>query len=88
MANGQKNEIDLNLLKSILEEAGLSTADLLSKLAGGGVLSKCTACDTQCTTCNVKCSGGPDPSRSLDPYIIYPHERERLIQEILAELKR
>ncbi len=84
----EKGEVDLELLKKIIEEAGLSTADLISRLANIGALSKCSSCDNMCESCSSGCRFGPGNSRTLDPYIIYPHEMERLKQEILTELKR
>ncbi len=82
----EKDEVDLELLKKIIEGAGLSTADLISRLADIGALSSCDKCDPMCTTCKGGCSNGP-AKESLERYI-NPAEMDRLKQEILAELKR
>ncbi len=84
--------IDFELLKRVIEESGLSTNDLLSKILGlgdiGPELGPCdSGCQPSCVTCQGGCSSGPSGSRYLDPHIIYPHEWERLKREIIAELR-
>lgn len=84
----EKREIDFELLKKVIEESGLSTMDLFSKIVGLDAGAKCSACDNMCQTCSAGCQNGPNASRGIDQYIIYPHELERLKREIIAELKR
>ncbi len=86
MATG-KREIDFEFLKKAIEESGLSTMDLISKIIGLGTGASCTACDNMCQTCHSGCQNGPNASRGIDQFIIYPHELERLKREIIAELK-
>lgn len=83
----EKHEIDFELLKRVIEESGLSTMDLFSKIVGLGKSESCSACDNMCQTCKSGCQNGPGASRGIDQYIIYPHELERLKKEIIAELK-
>lgn len=83
----EKSQIDYELLKRLIEESGMSTMDIISKVIGLGNSDKCTSCDRRCVTCNSTCSNGPSASRNLDQYIIYPHEWERLKKEIVAELR-
>lgn len=83
----EKSEIDFELLKRMIEESGLSTMDLISKIVGLGSGAQCTACNDMCQTCHNGCQNGPSASRGIDQYIIYPHEWNRLKREIIAELK-
>lgn len=85
----EKKKIDFELLKRVIEESGLSMKDLLSKIVGpGDVAGPCdNGCQGGCVTCSPGCSAGPTGSRYLDPYIIYPHDWDRLKREIIAELK-
>lgn len=84
----EKHRIDFEFLKRIIEESGLSTVDLISKIVDFGKGSACAGCEDMCETCNNGCQHGPTPSRGMDQYIIYPHEWDRLKREIIAELKR
>ena len=85
----EKKKIDFELLKRVIEESGLSTKDLLSRIVGpGDVAGPCDGgCQAACVTCQGGCPNGPSGSRYLDPYVIYPHDWERLKKEIIAELR-
>jgi len=83
----EKRDVNFAILKDLIEEAGLSTTDLISKLADIGAFSKCTSCDRRCDTCNSGCSSGPNKRSELEQ-LINPSDLNRLKQEILAELKR
>lgn len=83
----EKHEIDFELLKRVIQESGLSTMDLFSKIVGFGKGDACSSCEEMCQTCNNGCQHGPSGSRGMEKYIIYPHDWERLKKEIIAELK-
>ena len=81
MANQKTSQ---ELIKALLEDAGLSTADVLSLLVPG--LTECGAyCSGGCSNCKVGCYNGPTALRQRNTI---SSELIRLKDEILFELKR